>query len=102
MSNKIGGPGTKGVGRVHRLQPYPAPSAGTIATPQAVGVDSVTLTESVTLLRAAEAVIERAPEVDAARVERIRDAIARGDYSVDPQRIATAMLRLEGFLPSGH
>lgn len=38
----------------------------------------------------------RAPEVvDAARVERLREAIAKGAFVVDPDRIAALMLREE-------
>ncbi len=100
MSNKIGGTGPKSIGRIAKLQRYPAPSAGLVATPQGVSADSVTLTESASLLRAAEAVIEQTPDMDAARINGIKQAIARGDYQVDPQRIATQMLKLEGFLPA--
>ncbi len=100
MSNKIGGTGPKAIGRIAGLQRYPAPSAGFVATPQGVSADSVTFTESASLLRAAEAVIEQSPEIDSARIDGIKQAIARGDYQVDPQRIAAQMLKLEGLLPA--
>ena len=100
MSNKIGGSGPKAVGTIAKIQRYPAPSAGFVATPQGVSADSVTLTESASLLRAAEAVIEHTPDIDSARIDGIKQAIVRGDYQVDPQRIAAQMLKLEGFLPT--
>lgn len=39
----------------------------------------------------------RTPEiVDAARVERLREAIAKGAFVIDPDRIAALMLEEEG------
>lgn len=40
-----------------------------------------------------------APPVDAGRVAALKQAIAGGSYRVDPDRIAAAMLRLEGGRP---
>ncbi|MEY2883621.1 MAG: Anti-sigma-28 factor, FlgM [Pseudomonadota bacterium] len=40
-----------------------------------------------------------APPVDAGRVAALKQAIAGGSYRADPERIATAMLRLEGGRP---
>lgn len=39
------------------------------------------------------------PAFDSARVESIRQAVTRGDYPVDAERLADAILRLESELP---
>lgn len=61
---------------------------------------SVTLTDAAKRLAALERAIAAVPEVDTARVEELRDAIASGRYSVDAERIATRLLDLERELAS--
>ena len=42
-----------------------------------------------------EEALEAVPAVDAGRVLAVRDAIASGNYQIDPYRIADQILRLE-------
>lgn len=41
------------------------------------------------------------PAFDAAKVERIRQSIEQGNYPVDSERLADAILKLDGELPGG-
>jgi negative regulator of flagellin synthesis FlgM len=47
------------------------------------------------LISRLEEALEAVPAVDAGRVRAVRDAIASGDYQIDPYRIADQILRLE-------
>ncbi|MBL8225495.1 MAG: flagellar biosynthesis anti-sigma factor FlgM [Chromatiales bacterium] len=59
------------------------------------GGDSLRLTDTATLLRQAEARLKAQPDVDAARVEAIRQRIDAGQYQVDAERLAARLLRFE-------
>lgn len=58
--------------------------------------DTVVLTETAAQLKRAEASLSSVPVVDTAKVERIRNAIADGSYQVNPERVASKMLQIEG------
>ena len=58
-------------------------------------VDTVELSAEVQALQNVEARIRDLPEVDEARVESIRNAIAEGRFEVDADRIAARLLSLE-------
>ena len=45
-----------------------------------------------------ESKLKDIPEIDQARVERIRSAVAKGEYHVDPRRVALRFLEVEGHL----
>ncbi len=64
------------------------------ARPDAAG-DTVSLTSGAQLLERLEKTLETLPAVDSQRVDEIRTAIENGDYEIDSQAIADAMLRLE-------
>jgi negative regulator of flagellin synthesis FlgM len=64
------------------------------ATPTA-DESSVRLTDAARQLAALERAIANAPDVDMARVQELRDAIASGRYAVDADRIVTRLLDLE-------
>lgn len=49
-------------------------------------------------LQAVRAAIDSAPTIDRGRVESIRDQIARGDYPLDPDRIAQRFAEFEQLL----
>ncbi len=98
MSNKIQGYGQPAV-----------PTAGTRTNP-AEGVtrsdgkpvepvsqtrDSVSVSDSALLMQRLEEAIANAPAEDVSRIEQIRQAIVRGEYQIDSQRIADKMLKLE-------
>lgn len=42
--------------------------------------------------------IPDAPEIDVSKIEAARNALARGTYEIDPDRIADELMRLEGIL----
>lgn len=102
VTDKIGGPGGR----------YPAPGlqgppgsrgkGGSVpATPPAApapGGDAVSFTGDAELLRAVDARIADTPSVDPALVERVRTALANGEYQANSQRIAEKLLSAESNL----
>lgn len=99
MTNKIGSNGIdnrpvqvttdRGVKRVKDSTETPA----TVKAPAASS--GVSITHSARQLAALEQAIRALPEVDEAKVARIREAIAAGSYEVSPERIAEKLLRME-------
>lgn len=86
------------------LQPQPRDSrlGGGAGNPGATGADavrsgadSVQLTDSARALQRTEQAGASGAPVDAARVERLRQAVADGSYQVDSTRIAGKLLALE-------
>jgi negative regulator of flagellin synthesis FlgM len=61
--------------------------------------DSVNLTNFGRQVSALESKIDKVSEVDHKRVEAIKQAIASGQYEINPERIAKKMLQLESLLP---
>lgn len=83
-----------------------AGSASTVAPPAVkAGVDgtarsqpsgeTVELTSSAKLLERLEKTLASLPEIDRARVEAVKTAIENGDYQIDADRIADALLRAD-------
>jgi negative regulator of flagellin synthesis FlgM len=64
--------------------------------------DSVHITHSARALAALSQALRDTPEVDAARVASLQQAIAAGNFGVDAQRIAGRMLQLEQDLSGSH
>jgi negative regulator of flagellin synthesis FlgM len=64
------------------------------ATPTSTS-DTVNLTSSAKLLERLEKTLESLPAVNAERVAEIRNAIESGDYEIDSDAIAAAMIRLD-------
>ena len=54
--------------------------------------DTVELSSVVEVLRSAARELAAQPAVDEARVKDIRDALARGEYTVDPERLARKLI----------
>lgn len=71
------------------------PSVAQQETGSSAAVDSVSLTDTAARLQKLESSIAELPVVDAERVERIRNAIASGEYEVNPERIADKLLDLD-------
>lgn len=70
--------------------------AGAAGKPAAsAGGDRFQLTGPASVLRQAEARLAAIPDVDAARVESVRQRLAAGDYSIDAERVATKLLGFE-------
>jgi negative regulator of flagellin synthesis FlgM len=57
--------------------------------------DTVNLTSSAKLLERLDKTLESLPAVDAGRVAEIKTAIENGDYHIDADAIAEAMIRLD-------
>ncbi|MFQ5469353.1 MAG: flagellar biosynthesis anti-sigma factor FlgM [Gammaproteobacteria bacterium] len=59
-------------------------------------IDTVSLTDTATILHKAEAKVESTPVVDPQRVESIQKAIANGTFEMNSERVAEKMVNLEG------
>jgi negative regulator of flagellin synthesis FlgM len=62
---------------------------------QSARPDSVNLSDQARDLKKLEAQLDRYPEVDDARVEQIRSALADGSYKVDADKLAQKMLETD-------
>lgn len=96
MVNKIDGvsgqrPPTPNPGQNARTERADADRAAQTAQT----ADQLSLTSSAQLLKELNDVVAASPEVDASRVEAIRQAITDGSYEVDAGRIADKLLQLE-------
>ena len=69
--------------------------AGKDARSPASTSDTVELTSSAKLLERLEKNLAAAPGIDSARVETIKQAIANGEYEIDAEAVADAMIRFE-------
>lgn len=67
--------------------------------PGAVHTDSVDLTASAQKLQEIEQGLGAQPDVDAAKVAEIKQALAEGRYEIDAERIAAKLLDIEKSLP---
>jgi len=57
--------------------------------------DTVELTSGAQLLERLEKSLEALPAIDSQRVAEVRSAIENGDYEIDSESIADAMIRLD-------
>ncbi len=71
-----------------------ADDAATPASKPATG-DTVSLSEEASQVLELQKQLNDVPEVDADKVEAIKQAIAKGQYPLDPERIAQNMTNLE-------
>jgi negative regulator of flagellin synthesis FlgM len=85
-----------GSGPVEGIKPaHPAGAAGAGAGNTSTSADSVHITPHARLLTSLSQAVQNAPEVDAARVTNLQQAIESGQYRVDPEQTATRLMRLE-------
>lgn len=89
LGNKVGEAGSS---RKVTGDQRPADSAAS-GTPQVA--DTVNLTTGAKLLERLEKSLASLPDVDSNRVEAVKQAIADGEYEIDAEAIAAAMIRLE-------
>jgi negative regulator of flagellin synthesis FlgM len=75
-----------------------APESGAAKAAAAPAADAVTVSRDASKIISIEAKLRDLPEIDEPRVDRIRAAIANGDYHVDPRRVAQKFLELDGQL----
>ncbi len=57
--------------------------------------DRVTLTDSARQLQRLAEAVAAAPDFDAARVAELKEAVGRGEYRPDAQRVADRLIALE-------
>lgn len=65
---------------------------------EAKGADSVTISNDAASLQAMQSRIDSQTSFDEARVNEIKQAIAKGEYPIDNQRLAEKFLQLESKL----
>jgi negative regulator of flagellin synthesis FlgM len=83
-------------GPVDSVRPATSVSSSTSGSSSGLGnSDSVQITPYARLLTSLSQAVQNTPEVDAARVSRLQQAIESGQYQVDPEQTATRLLRLE-------
>jgi len=58
-------------------------------------VDKVSLPDMASRLKSLEQKLTSQPEVDQSHVRRIRDALLRGEYRIDPEKVADKMIQSE-------
>ncbi len=68
---------------------------GNSSTANARGAETVTVTHAAENLRQMEKAAADIPVVDAQRVALVRKALLEGTYKVDPERIASNLIKFE-------
>ena len=89
IGNKIGESSS-----AKKVEPGTATRGKDAAQPSSTG-DTVELTSRAKLVEQLEKSLAKLPEVDAARVDAVRAQIENGEYQVDADKIAEAILRLD-------
>jgi negative regulator of flagellin synthesis FlgM len=82
---------SRSVERVRRA----APAGSTASSAPSAPTESVNITDTARRLAVLQETIALMPEIDAARVTELRQAIERGQYRADPEKIADRLLQLE-------
>ena len=104
MTNRIGPPDQSMIGKIgnkieeagsgNRVTPDRGPADDAKPSSDARS-DTVQLTSSAQLLERLEKSLQTLPAVDSQRIAEVRSAIESGDYEINSQAIADAMLRFE-------
>ena len=71
------------------------PTATQMETGKPSNTDTVSLTDTATLLQKVDNILVNTPVVDIQRVEGIRQLIADGRYQIDPDRVADKIIQFE-------
>jgi negative regulator of flagellin synthesis FlgM len=79
-------------GSTRKVSSEPVPAGKDLGKRPAAS-DTVELTSSAKLLERLEKTLAGLPEINAGRVEAVRTAIESGDYVIDADKIAAALLR---------
>jgi negative regulator of flagellin synthesis FlgM len=97
MSSKIDGFGSRpaSVTSGHRGSAVQHSGDAGSASVGTTSGDSVTLTDSAVRLQRLARAVADAPASDANRIASFRDAVARGEYLVDAERVADKILQAE-------
>lgn len=72
-------------------------AGNTVSSPQPAE-DRVSLSTESRQVRELQQQLEQVPEIDADKVQAIKQAIARGDYPLDTKKIAANLMNLEKIL----
>jgi negative regulator of flagellin synthesis FlgM len=96
-NRSVDSPDGKPVGRSNSTAGRPGSPAAAAGT-----TDTVQLTEAAGRLRELDALLAQTPEVDSARVDDLRRAIAEGRYTVDSVHVADKLIALEQSLFGAH
>lgn len=92
------GPGNGNpIERISITKPVSTGAADSSATAES---DSVHITQSARALGALSQAVQEAPEVNTARVSAVQQQLESGQYTVNPDRIASRLLQLEQDLRS--
>lgn len=94
MNPKINGV-SGGSPRIEQGKPANDPGRAGKTPVASSGADQVSLTDSARLMVRLEKILEDVPAVDRHRVETIKQAIADGTYSIDAEKVAKEVLRME-------
>lgn len=102
MAINITGPGNTQVG-ANKTQKNEEASTAVGAksgngTVNAKSDDMVELSDRAQVLKAVETRIQSMPDIDQAKVDRIRNAITNGEYNIDYDKLAAAFRRFESGL----
>lgn len=81
-----------------RQDQSPSGNSNTEAKSSSGFTDQVKLSASSKNIQQIEAEIKNLPDVDDSTVDRIRNAVSQGDYSIDYQKLAGKMLDFEDSL----
>ena len=99
MTTRIKGSDTSavdtGTGRALERVRRAAPVGSSLSAAPSAATESVSITDTARRLAALQETIAGMPEVDAARVTELRQAIERGQYHANPEKIADRLLQLE-------
>jgi negative regulator of flagellin synthesis FlgM len=75
------------------------PGAGDAGKSAKPAADSVSLTDTASVLRSLEEVVANTPVVDQGRGDALRQAITERSYEIDSDKIAQKLIELESQLP---
>ena len=104
MTNRIGPVDQNAIGKLGnkvdesgttRNVTGPAGAGGNAPQSRAPANDTVELTSGAKLLERLEKSLADLPDVDSARVAEVKAAIENGEYQIDADAIAAAMIRFE-------
>lgn len=100
MANRIKGLDGLSVGAgsdspVESIRPATAVTSATAGSSTPNSSDSVQITPYARVLTSLSLAVQNAPEVDAARVSTLQQAIESGQYQVNADQTAAGLLRLE-------
>lgn len=100
MANRIKGldGGSIGSGSsnpIEKIRSSTVVNSATSESSPSIQADSVSITASARTLAALSQAVNDTPDVNTERVAAAQQAISSGQFSINPERIATRLLRLE-------